>query len=90
MNILLKTITATAFVLAITAPAMAFTTVVLPNIVEHVRTEAGPDTEIRINVDGNSLVLTGYIEDYSKMLELEQLARERGAINVVVYVIRSE
>lgn len=87
MKTLTKTIATAALIFATTTPAIAG---ISPGIVNDIKAAAGSSTNVTVDVDGDTVTLTGYVEDYYALRSLERVAKTNGANNVVVNVIRSE
>jgi len=75
MKTLLKTISASALVLAIAAPASAM---VSPNIKQDVLFAAGSNSNVSVIVEGDTVTLTGYVEDAYARTLVAQAAKADG------------
>lgn len=86
MKILLNTFAATALIFAIAAPASA---AVSADIAQEVRAAAGYASNVRVDVDGDTVTLTGYVEDTYSLQAIESAAKRDGATTVINNVLRS-
>lgn len=86
MKTFTKAIAATAVIFAMAAPASA---AVSADIGNSIRAAAGTGSNVRVNVDGDTVILNGYVEDSYSRLAIERVAKDRGAENVINNVVRS-
>lgn len=80
-----QTIATAALILAIAAPASAM---VSPNLKQDVISAAGAGGQVNVLVDGDTVTLTGYVEDAFALQAIEQAASSDG-IEVINNVFRS-
>ena len=81
-----KTFAASALIFAIAGPASA---AVSDNIGQEVNQVAGSGSNVFVNVDGNTVILTGYVEGTFALQQTEQTAKQSDVTNVNNYFIRS-
>ena len=86
MQTLTKAIASTALIFAIAAPASA---AVSSNVAQSVQAAAGYASNVRVNVEGDTVILTGYVDDTYSLQAIESAAKRNGATNVVNNVLRS-
>ena len=86
MNTLKKSIAASALIFAIAGPASA---AVSSDISKDVNLAAGSGANVLVDVDGNTVTLTGYVEDTYALQQIETAAKENGATEVNNFVFRS-
>lgn len=80
MDTPVKSITASALVLAFSAPAIGS---VSSDLFEDVQSAAGHNSQVMIDVEGDMVTLTGYVHDSNALRAIEISAEMNGA-NVVV------
>ena len=73
MKALTKTIAASALIFAIAGPASV---AVSDNIGQEVKQVAGSGSNVFVNVDGNTVTLTGYVEDTFALQQINRLRRK--------------
>ena len=83
MNTFTKIVTASAFLLAIAAPASA---IVSPEIGKDIRAAAGGNSSISVRVNGESVTVYGVVTDGTAIQKIEQAALDNGAESVNNYV----
>ena len=86
MKTLINSVAASALILAFAAPASA---AVSADIAQDVRAAAGYASNVRVNVDGDTVILTGYVEDTFSLQAIESAAKREGATTVINNVLRS-
>lgn len=86
MKISTHVITAAALIFAMAAPVSAN---VSSDISRDIRIAAGSGSNVRINVEGETVTLTGYVEDTYALQAIEAAALKGGATKVNNHVIRS-
>ena len=86
MKTLTKSIASAALIFAIAAPASA---AVSPDLCAAVIKASGTASNVRIQVDGDTVTLTGYVETSYDLQRIEAEARKHGATKVNNYVLRS-
>ncbi len=72
--------TAEALVLTFSAPAMS---TIASDLYEDVQSAAGHDSSVLVEVEGDTVILTGYVRDVDALQAIERSAEMNGA-NVVV------
>ena len=82
MKTLIKTIAATALIAAFAAPSYA-------TVAQDVRSAAGTNGHINVNVDGDTVVLTGFVEDVWSKQKAESVAASEG-FDVENYLLISD
>lgn len=78
MNILYKALAASILIFATTVPATA---AVSPNIVRNIHAAAG-EYSFRVHVNGDTVTLTGWVEDSYAKSRAEYAAKASGATTV--------
>ena len=86
MKTLTKTIAASALIFAIAGPASA---AVSSDIGKDVNLAAGSGANVRVDVEGSTVTLNGYVEDTFALQQIETAAKENGADEVINNVFRS-
>ncbi len=86
MKLFTNTIAATTLVLAITGTASAM---VSPDLAQDVKFAAGANSNINVLIDGDTVTLTGYVEDFHALAKAEQAASGAGVDKVINNLIRS-
>lgn len=86
MKTFTKIISASALLLAISAPVSAM---VSPELTQSIQAAGGYDSNIDVRIDGNTVSLSGYVEDEASLKRIEQLAKSSGAetVNNNVYTL---
>ena len=82
MKTLIKTIAATALIATFTAPAFA-------SVADEVRAHTGTNGNVRVTVDGDTVTLTGFVEDASAKYRAESIAAKDG-FDVQNYLLISD
>lgn len=86
MKTLTKSFASAALIFAMAAPASAE---VSPDLCDAVRYAGGTASNVRIEVDGDTVTLRGYVETSHELQKIEAAARQHGATKVNNYVLRS-
>jgi len=86
MKFITKSIAATALVLAISAPAYAM---VSPQLKQDVISAAGSGSNIHVFVEGDTVTLTGYVEDAYALSQAMQAADGEGVNKVINNLFRT-
>lgn len=86
MNTVIKAIATATVIAAFAAPATA---AVSSDISRDVKSAAGSGSNVRVNVNGDTVTLTGYVEDTYALQRIETAAKNNGATSVQNYVLRS-
>lgn len=71
-----------ASVLMLTFASPAFAGVDL-DVSQAVRSVAGANSNVRVDVEGNTVILTGYVADSRALLAIEQAAEQNGMDTVI-------
>ena len=67
---------ASALVLAISAPVSAM---VSPDLTQSIQAAGGYDSNVDVRIDGNTVSLSGFVEDEASLQRIEQTAKSGGA-----------
>jgi len=86
MKLFTKSIAATALILAIAAPASAM---VSPQLKQDIISAAGSGSNINVIVDGDTVTLTGYVEDAYALSQAMQAADREGVSKVINNLFRT-
>ena len=87
MKILSKSIAASTLFFALSAPALA--AISQCDIERDVRNAAGSSSNVRVSVNGDTVTLTGFVEDSFSLQRIAVAARKGGATKVNNLVQRS-
>jgi len=86
MKFIAQSIAASALILAIAAPASAM---VSPQLKQDVLSAAGANSNVHVFVNGDTVTLTGYVEDSYALAKAEQAAHAEGVNKVISNLFRS-
>jgi len=86
MKFITKSIAATALVFAIAAPASAM---ISPNLKQDILAAAGSNSNVQVAIDGDTVKLTGYVEDSYSLAAIERTAKAEGVDRVISNVFRT-
>ncbi len=86
MKFITKTIATSALVLALTGTASAM---VSPNLSQDVRSAAGANSNVQVLVDGDTVTLTGYVEDSYALSQAMRAADADGVDKVINNLLRT-
>jgi len=86
MKFIAKSIAASALILAIAAPASAM---VSPQLKQDVLSAAGSSSNVNVFVDGDTVTLTGYVEDAYTLSQVMRAANGEGVSKVINNVFRT-
>ena len=86
MKTLSKLIVVSVMLFAFSIPASA---AISSDIFSDIKRAAGTRSNVRISISGDTVTLTGYVEDSYSLGRIERAARDNGAKKVRNYVLRS-
>jgi len=86
MKIIAKSIAATALVLAIAAPASAM---VSPQLKQNIISAAGSGSNVNVIVNGDTVTLSGYVEDAYAFSQVMRAADSEGVSKVISNIVRT-
>jgi len=86
MKFITKAIAATALTLAIAAPASAM---VSPQLKQDILSAAGTGSNVQVFIDGDTVTLTGYVEDSYALAQVAHAADAQGVSKVINNVFRT-
>jgi len=81
MKLFTKVLFASALTVAVTAPAAA---AVSPSLQQDVYRAAGSNSNVRVQVSGDTVTLSGYAEDSYAVLAVERAARSADGVGRVI------
>jgi len=87
MKFIAKSIAASALILAIAAPASAM---VSPQLKQDILAAAGSASNVNVFVEGDTVTLTGYVEDAYALSQVTQAANGEGVNRVINNVFRTK
>ena len=86
MRTLANAIAAGALFLSVVTPIYAEIT---PTISRDIQAAAGANSSIRVKIDGDTVMLHGYVEDENSLRKMEQAAKRNGAVTVIMSVLKT-
>ena len=86
MRLLPNAIAALALSIAIIAPTSA---AVSQKIAADVQAAAGANGKVDVSIEGDTVILYGYVKDKNALKEIEQAARRNGAQTVLLRVLET-
>lgn len=86
MRTFTNTLTAAALLLVVATSAFA---AVDPSIGSNVRAAAGSNSSVQVEIDGNNVILYGYVENENSLRRIEEAAKRSGANRVTNSVVKT-